>query len=118
MGGNLDFPKINKLKNREIEKSKLNKKKLELERKERLKQKAKESAIIFQREFRNSIVTAIVSAFSLLIALSWKDVIAAWVLKLSEQTPVKNSLMGALLTTFISVTGILLISKLGHDKKK
>jgi len=93
-------------------------KKVELTKRQKLALKAKESARRFQREFRKSIVTAMAAAFGFLIALVWKDVITEWVTKISETSPVKNSLITALITTIIAVIGILLISKLYKEETK
>jgi hypothetical protein len=90
----------------------------EAERKKRLKEKAKEATLKFQREFRKSVVTSIVSAFGLLIALTWKDVITAWVNKISQASPIKGNLITAIIVTAICVLGILIISKWGNEEKK
>jgi len=90
----------------------------EMEKKKRLKEKAKEATLKFQREFRKSVVTSIVSAFGLLIALSWKDVITELVDKISEASPVKGNLISAIIVTAICVFGILIISKWSNEEKK
>jgi hypothetical protein len=93
------------------------KNKEELTKSQKLKLKAKESAIKFRDEFRKSIATAIIAAFGFLIALVWKDVITEWVTKISEASPIKGSLISALFTTVIAVIGILLVSKLHKEEK-
>ena len=62
------------------------------------------------------MITAIVAAFGFLIALSWRDVIIAWVTKFSELSPVKGNLITAIIVTIISVTGILILSKWNNEE--
>ncbi len=90
----------------------------EKERKIKIKEKAKAATEKFQREFRKSVTESIIAAFGLLIALTWKDVISAWVNKLSEASPIKGSLISAIIVTAICVFGILIISKWGKEKDK
>lgn len=99
-------------------KTKEEKKQEELERKKRIKEKAKQATLKFEREFRKSVSTAIIGAFSFLIALTWKEVITNAVNKISESTPIKGSLISALIITLISVFGILIVSKLNNEDKK
>lgn len=81
-----------------------------------LKEKTKKATLEFQKEFKKSVVGAIISAFSLIIALTWRDVITALVTKISSEAPIKNSLISALIITTISVIGILIVSKIGKEK--
>jgi uncharacterized membrane protein len=90
--------------------------KQKLTKAQRIKERAKESAIRFKRELKKSIVTAIVAAFSFLIALSWRDLITEWVTKISESSPIKSSFITTTIITFIGVIGILLISRWGNEK--
>ncbi|MBU2053322.1 MAG: DUF5654 family protein [Nanoarchaeota archaeon] len=90
-----------------------------LTRKERIKQRAKasreklkKSREEFSKEFRKAINTAIVAAFGFLMALVWRDVITEYVDKISAVSPVKGKLISALIVTFVSVIGILVISRL------
>lgn len=99
-------------------KTKEERKQEELERKRRLKEKARLATLKFEREFRKSISTAIVGAFSFLIALTWKEVITNAVNKISEATPFKGSLISAIIITLISVFGIIIVSKLNNEDKK
>ncbi len=90
----------------------------ELTRRQKLKLKAKESALKFRRELKKSTITAIIAAFSFLIALTWKDVITEWVMKISEANPLKNSLISAIIITVISVVGIVIVSHFGNEEGK
>jgi hypothetical protein len=70
------------------------------------------------REFKKQTSTAIMSAFGLIIALSWKDVITDWISNIGF---VKSYglLISAVIMTCVSVFGILLISnwaKSGGEK--
>ncbi len=87
------------------------KKSKELTRKQKLKLKTKESALKFKRELKKSTTTAIVAAFGFLIALTWRDVISEGITKISQASPVQNSLISALIITVISVLGILIVSR-------
>jgi ABC-type uncharacterized transport system YnjBCD permease subunit len=63
------------------------------------------------------MATAIVAAFGFLIALTWRDVITAWITKFSELSPVKGNLITAIIITIISVIGILIISRINNEEK-
>jgi hypothetical protein len=75
-----------------------------------IKEKVKAHASELKNEFKKQISTAIIAAFGLIIALSWKDVITEYVSKLAF---VKDYglLITALAMTAVSVIGILLMSK-------
>jgi hypothetical protein len=76
-----------------------------------IKEKIKKSGHKLGKEFKKSISTAVVAAFSLLVALSWKDVITTYVNKIQSVTPLKGELISALFITLISVIGILLVTR-------
>lgn len=89
-----------------------------MKRKIVIKEKIKESGYKLRKEFKKSVSTAIIAAFSLLVALSWKDVITIYVQKIQSTTPIKGELISALFVTLISVIGILIITKImGEDSK-
>jgi len=75
-------------------------------------QKAKTSVHTFRMEFRNSLNTAIIAAFSFLIALVWKDLITDYVNKISQSSPVQGQLFTTFLVTFICVIGIFIATKI------
>jgi len=72
--------------------------------------KIKSHASTLRQEFKKQTSTAIMAAFGLIIALSWKDVITDFVDKIGF---VKSYglLATAVILTIISIVGILLISK-------
>ena len=72
----------------------------------------KESVKKFKMEFRKSIGIAIIAAFGLLTALSWKDVITGCLEKIISLGPIQGKLISALIITAISVIVIILITKL------
>ena len=84
----------------------------------KLKEKIKSTGHELRKEFKKSISTAIVAAFSLIVALAWKDVITNYVAKIQSLTPLNGQLITALFITFISVIGILVISKIFGEKEK
>lgn len=66
----------------------------------------------FRREFRKSFGIAIIAAFGLVTALSWKDVITEYLEKIISLSPIQGKLISALIITIISVIVIILITKL------
>lgn len=64
------------------------------------------------QEARKIISTGLVTAFSLLIALTWKDVIYEYIQQLTALSPIQGLLIGAIAVTIISVIGILIITSL------
>lgn len=68
-------------------------------------------------EFKRQVSGAIIAAFGLIIALSWKDVITDFVGRIEV---VKNLglLFSAIALTAISVLGIFLVSKWGKGDNK
>ena len=85
-------------------------------KREIIKLKLRESGKEFRKEFNRSANTAIIAAFSFLIALAWKDVITGAVEKIEELSPMKGTLVSALIVTFISVIGILITTKMLREK--
>ena len=83
-----------------------------------IKEKIKSSGHRLGKEFKKSISTAIIAAFSLIVALAWKDVITGYIDKIKSITAINGQLISALFITLVSVIGILIISKmLGGDSK-
>ncbi len=72
--------------------------------------KALSHANTIKSEFKKQTSTAIMAAFGLIIALSWKDVITEFVDKIGF---VKSYglLFTAVILTIVSIVGILLVSK-------
>jgi len=83
-----------------------------MNKKEFLKSKATESAKKFNAEVRKATSTAIVAAFSFLIALTWKEVITEYVSRLVTLSQAQGKVLSALIITIICVVGIILTSKL------
>lgn len=67
-------------------------------------------ATLLGREFKKQTSTAIMAAFGLIIALSWKDVIVDLVNKINLFNGY-GLIASAIVVTLISVLGILLVSK-------
>jgi len=84
----------------------------------RLKEKAKASALEFKRELRKSIETAIVAAFSFLIALSWREVIKEYVDSIVKLTPLQGELISAIFITIVCVIGILITTRILSKKSE
>src|SRR3989344_6099696 len=98
---------MDETKEKKREKDKLEKEVKVLEERKKLlslkitKDKAKESWRKFDSEFKKSLNTAIVAAFSFLIALAWKDLITVYVNSLSQISPLKGQIVSALIVTLI-----------------
>jgi hypothetical protein len=71
----------------------------------------------FHGEVRKSTLTAIVAAFSFLIALSWKELISEWVGLMTRVSPVQGKVFEVAIITIISVLGILIFTKLLSEKE-
>ena len=84
----------------------------QLTKRENLKIKAKESARKLKSETKKALNTAIVAAFGFIMALAWRDVIAEYINELASMSPAKGKLISALIITFVSVIGILVVAKL------
>ena len=81
---------------------------------QRIHKKIIEKASTFKSEFRKQTATAIMTAFGLIIALAWKDVITDIVSKISF---VQGLLLSAIVVTAISVIGMIIVSRwAGKDK--
>lgn len=63
-------------------------------------------------EAKKILTTGLITALSLLLALTWKDVIAEYVNELTIISPIQGALVSAVLITIISVIGILIITSL------
>ena len=77
----------------------------------------KEHTENIKKEFKKQTSTAIMAAFGLIIALSWKDVITLLVDKFAfvkEYGPI----ITAIILTIVSVIGIMLISRWAYSGEK
>ncbi len=91
-------------------------------------EKARKAALILDTEVRNKTITAIITAFALVIALAWQDVIKETVnriienLNLTATELVKMTILyksiTAIIITFIAVIGIIIASKLSKKELK
>lgn len=78
-------------------------------------EKVKAHASEIKGEFKKQVSGAIIAAFGLIIALSWKDVITEAVNKLNVAG--YGLLASAVVMTLVSVIGILLVSKWAGGSK-
>ncbi len=81
-----------------------------------LQKKVKENSRKYIHEFRKTVATALISAFAFLIALSWRDVILEFAESMKSVTHVQGNLLTAIFVTFISIVGIMFITKYVADK--
>ncbi len=66
----------------------------------------------FRIEFKKAIGTGIITAFGLIIALTWKDVLTEFFNGILEFSPIKSKLIGAVIITIFSAIGIYIITKI------
>ena len=66
----------------------------------------------FKSELKKQTSTALIAAFGFLIALAWRDAITEYVDKITQASPLQGKLISAIIITFVSVIGILLITRL------
>lgn len=83
-----------------------------------LREKAKKFEGNFKTEFKNSLKTAIIAAFSLLIALQWKDLITELVNKITSISPVQGTAITTAIITVVCVLGIVLTTEFLSPKKE
>ncbi|MEK6891237.1 MAG: DUF5654 family protein, partial [Nanoarchaeota archaeon] len=115
--GSQNGNKLKMTENKEVEKK--NREILELTR-EKAKlsaqlagQKAKNHFNSFRMEFRKAAGTAIIAAFSFLIALAWKDFITGYIDKLSlSLSPIQSQALSTLIVTVVCVLGIIITTRI------
>lgn len=83
----------------------------------KLAETAKSHAGNLRKEFKKQTATAIMAAFGLIIALSWKDVITDAISRI-EFVKGYGLLMSAVILTLVSVLGILIISRWAKEEVK
>ena len=72
----------------------------------------------YKVEVKKALLTAIVAAFSFLMALEWREVINSYVESLLELTSLQGNLVSASIITLISVLAILICTRfLGSEEK-
>ena len=73
-------------------------------------QKITEKTKKFHSEFRNQVSTALITAFGLVIALGWKDVVVDLMSKLNPLSK-SNLFISAIIVTILGIIGIAIVSK-------
>jgi hypothetical protein len=64
------------------------------------------------QEAKKIIATGLITAFGLLIALTWQEVIKEYAQQLTALSPIQGLLISAIAVTIVSVIGILIITSL------
>ncbi len=80
--------------------------------------KIKKSAKKFNEELRKNLHTAIIAAFSFIMALTWRDVITEYVTELTTISPIQGKIISAIVVTIFAVIGIIIISSIFAKKEK
>jgi hypothetical protein len=75
-------------------------------------EKMKKQKSKFRKEIKKTATAGIVTAFGLIIALTWKDVLSEYFEQLVEISPLKGKIIGAIIITILSTLGIYLTTKL------
>lgn len=83
-----------------------------------LRKKVKYFDGLFKSELEHSVRTAILAAFSFLIALQWRELITETVKGISSASPLKGLVFSTIIVTVISVLGIILTSSFLSAKPK
>ena len=91
--------------------------------KKKLTPKPKKEKTPLKSQFRQHTTTAIIAAFSFIMALSWRDLIAKIIqdnltVQSIEKIPYLAELITAILVTIIAVLGIVIISKWAQETPK
>ncbi|HLA23065.1 MAG TPA: DUF5654 family protein [Candidatus Nanoarchaeia archaeon] len=76
---------------------------------------------VFEQEVKKQVITAVVAAFGFLLALVWRDTIVNYTTHIVDffRFPASESfgiLYSTLITTFVAVIGIVLVSKFSPKK--
>ena len=82
-----------------------------------LKEKVKYFDSTFRSELKNSVRTAILAAFSFLIALQWRELITETIKKISSESPLQGLFFSTVVVTLLCVLGIVLTSQILSNKK-
>ena len=93
--------------------SKKERKEVKKEIKKLLSKHIVEKSTAFGSKFKEQTSTAIITAFGLVTALAWKDVITELVKTLN---PIQNLLISAIIVTILSIIGISLMSRWAKKK--
>lgn len=72
----------------------------------------------YKTEVKKALLTAIVAAFSFLIALEWREVIKFYIDDLLVLTSLQSDIISALIVTLIGVLSILIFTKLLGEKEE
>lgn len=88
-----------------------------MSKKKTIKQKKKESRLKssakkFNKELTKNLHTAIIAAFSFVMALAWRDAITEYTSAITSVSPLRGKVISALIVTIIAVLGIVLFSSL------
>ena len=87
----------------------------------RLGYKTKASVKKFDNELRRALNTALIAAFGFIIALTWRDLITAYVNTLSKVSYLQGQWISTLIVTLVCVIGIILVTnfiKFKEEEKK
>lgn len=77
----------------------------------------RESAKKINIEFRKSLSTAIITAFGLITALAWKDVITTFLNKITLSL-LQGQVISAIIVTFISAIAIVIVTRITPSEIK
>lgn len=86
-------------------------------------EKSKSSLRSLSSEFKKQVSTAIMTAFGLVIALAWKDLVTAIIPSISapgliEKYPYLAQLWSAIIITIVAVIGILIVASWAKKEER
>ena len=64
------------------------------------------------QEIRKIVSTALITAFGLVIALTWQNVISQYAKEIIALSPIQGALISAIIITVLGIIGILIITSL------
>lgn len=76
-----------------------------------MKKKIKHHLKKYKSEFKKTIDTALFTVFGVIIAVSWKEVLDYYLIKIEEFSSIQGKLISAVLITGICVLLILIIRR-------
>jgi hypothetical protein len=70
----------------------------------------KDQAKKFNEELKKNLHTAIIAAFSFIMALAWRDAISEYITEITSVSPFQGKLISAAIVTILAVVGILIVT--------
>jgi len=82
-----------------------------------VRKKIKGHGTTYKKELKKALLTAFVAAFGFLMALEWREVVREFVDGLLSFSPIQTRLISAIVITLVSVSGILIFTKILREEE-